>query len=73
MILRPGIINHPLSALGRLAIFLNQEMGRIVIFFFKGLFLIFSLPVQLSKILSKKSPDQLIEMLKKKIEEQKKR
>lgn len=51
MILRPDIINYPLSALGRLAIFLNQEIGRIVIFFFKGLFLIFSLPVQLSKII----------------------
>jgi len=51
MILRPGIINRPLSALGRLTIFLNQEIGRTVIFFFKGLFLIFSLPVQLSKII----------------------
>ncbi len=51
MDLRLGIVNHPLSALGKFAIFLNQEMGRIVIFFFKGFFLIFSLPFQFSKII----------------------
>jgi len=51
MDLRLGIANHPLSALGKFVIFLNQEMGRIVIFFFKGFFLIFSLPFQFSKII----------------------
>ena len=43
--------HHPLFALGRFVISVNQELGRIATFFFKGLFLIFSLPFQLSKII----------------------
>jgi phospholipid/cholesterol/gamma-HCH transport system permease protein len=40
----------PLTALGRQAIFLVQELGRISIFFFKGIYLIFSPPLAISKI-----------------------
>jgi phospholipid/cholesterol/gamma-HCH transport system permease protein len=50
MIAHLGIINHPLTSTGRLASCLIQEMGRIVTFFFKGFFLIFSHPLQLKKI-----------------------
>lgn len=45
------MFKHPISTLGRLSISLNQEMGRIVLFFIKGLFHIFSLPLQISKII----------------------
>jgi phospholipid/cholesterol/gamma-HCH transport system permease protein len=48
----PIIAHHPLAALGRMAIFLNQEMGRIVVFLFKGFFLIFSFPFQGFKIIA---------------------
>ncbi|MFC1825639.1 MlaE family ABC transporter permease [Thermodesulfobacteriota bacterium] len=44
------ISHHPLSAIGRWAITLNQEMGRILLFFLRGLSLIFSFPLQISKI-----------------------
>jgi len=46
-----GVANHPVSAIGRWAIFFTQVMGRVIIFFFKGFFLIFSFPLQISKIL----------------------
>lgn len=45
------IVAPPISGLGRFTIFLTQEMGRIAVFFFKGFLLIFSLPIQLSKII----------------------
>ena len=45
------VVKMPLSALGRLTISLIQEVGKITIFFLKGLFHIFSLPLQLSKII----------------------
>jgi len=45
------LANNPLALLGRFTIFLVQELGRAGIFFFRGFFLIFSLPVQLGKIL----------------------
>ena len=47
-------IDSPLNliaALGRLTISLVQEIGRIGLFFFRGLFHIFSLPLQLGKII----------------------
>ena len=43
--------NNPFAALGKWATNLNLEMGRIALFFFKCFFLIFSLPLQLSKII----------------------
>ena len=46
---RAGIMTVPLSALGRYAIFINQEMGRVLIFFVQGLLLIFSFPFQFTK------------------------
>ena len=46
-----GIVTPPVSALGRLTIFLVQEMGRMAIFFSKGFLFIFSLPLQLLKII----------------------
>ena len=49
MMMRLAIVEDQLSAFGRLTIFLIQEMGKITIFFFKGFFLIFSLPLQISK------------------------
>lgn len=45
-----GMVTAPVSATGRLTIFLIQEMGRIGVFFFQGLVCIFSLPFQLFKI-----------------------
>ena len=42
-------IKQPIPALGRLTLAFIQELGRIAIFFFRGFFLIFSLPVQFSK------------------------
>ena len=51
MILPFRIVNNPLEALGRSAINLNQEMGRIAFFFFNSFFLIFSPPIQISKII----------------------
>lgn len=48
---RLGIVTPPVSALGRLTIFLIQEMGRMAIFFSKGFLFIFSLPLQLLKII----------------------
>ena len=47
---RLEILLSPLSALGRQAIFMILELGRISIFFFKGIYLIFSLPLAISKI-----------------------
>jgi len=41
----------PFNALGRLTILLIQEMGRIGTFLFKGFVLIFSLPLQISKVI----------------------
>ena len=46
-----GIVTPPVSALGRLTIFLVQEMGRMAIFFSKGFLFVFSLPLQLLKII----------------------
>ena len=46
-----AIVKTPLMALGRLTVSLIQEMGRIAMFFFKGFFLIFSLPLQIYKII----------------------
>lgn len=46
-----AIVKTPLMGLGRLTVSLIQEMGRIAIFFFKGFFLIFSFPLQISKII----------------------
>ncbi|MFH1489375.1 MAG: MlaE family lipid ABC transporter permease subunit [Pseudomonadota bacterium] len=46
------MISQSLSAVGRMSIFLNQEIGRIIIFFLKGFFLIFSLPFQAYKIIN---------------------
>jgi phospholipid/cholesterol/gamma-HCH transport system permease protein len=46
-----GIVTPPVSALGRLTILLIQEMGRMAIFFSKGFLFIFSLPLQLLKII----------------------
>ncbi|MGD8367219.1 MAG: hypothetical protein PVG78_06245, partial [Desulfobacterales bacterium] len=43
--------NNPVAALGRSAIFLVQELGRVGIFFVRGFFLIFTLPVQLGKFI----------------------
>jgi len=40
-----------LPCAGRWAIFLNQEMGRILLFFFRGFLLIFSYPFQVYKII----------------------
>ncbi len=48
---RLGIVTPPVSALGRLTIFLIQEMGRMAIFFSKAFFFVFSPPVQLLKII----------------------
>ena len=42
---------NAIISLGRLTIFLNQEIGRIVVFFAKGFFFIFTLPFQFSKII----------------------
>lgn len=49
MFITSSLIN-PLTALGRGTIFITREMGRIGIFFFKSLTLIFSRPFQISKI-----------------------
>ena len=46
-----NIIGNPLSAIGRLAISVNLELGRMVIFLFRGFIHIFSLPLQISKII----------------------
>lgn len=51
MIADLGIIHHPLASMGRLTASLIQEMGRIVTFFFRGFFLIFSLPLQVKKMI----------------------
>ncbi|RLC28266.1 MAG: ABC transporter permease [Deltaproteobacteria bacterium] len=47
----PGILGSPISALGRTVIVMNRELGRVVIFFLKGLILIFSFPFQFSRII----------------------
>lgn len=47
---RVSSLINPLTALGRGTIFITREMGRIGIFFFKSLTLIFSRPFQISKI-----------------------
>lgn len=47
---RLSIIKRPLSALGKSAILPVREMGRIVIFFFWGVYHIFTLPFQTGKI-----------------------
>ncbi|RPH51898.1 MAG: ABC transporter permease [Desulfobacteraceae bacterium] len=49
--IRSSVIINPLTALGRSTVFIVQEMGRIAIFFFKSLALIFSRPFQMSKII----------------------
>lgn len=49
MILPFDILKKPLSTLGRLTIFSIQEMGRVTVFFFQGVLLIFSIPLQISK------------------------
>lgn len=46
-----NIIGNPLSAIGRRAISVNLEMGRMVIFLLRGFLHIFSLPFQISKII----------------------
>ncbi len=46
---RVSSLINPLTALGRGTIFITREMGRIGIFFFKSLTLIFSRPFQISK------------------------
>jgi phospholipid/cholesterol/gamma-HCH transport system permease protein len=48
---RIALVKTPLSALGRLAIQPVQQMGRIAIFFFRGVFHIFTFPFQLAKII----------------------
>ena len=48
---KSGIIQAPLTALGRRTINLTQELGRIAIFFIKGLLFIFYLPFQFTKII----------------------
>jgi len=45
------IVNNSLTGLGRTAISMNMELGRIFLFFLKGFFLIFSPPFQLTKII----------------------
>jgi len=51
MIADPGVIHHPLASMGRLTAFLIQEMGCVVTFFFRGFFSIFSLPLQVKKMI----------------------
>lgn len=46
-----AMVKAPVPALGRITISLIQETGRISIFFFRGFSLIFSLPLQISKII----------------------
>jgi len=48
---RVSSLINPLTSLGRGTIFITQEMGRIGIFFFKSLALIFSRPFQIGKII----------------------
>jgi phospholipid/cholesterol/gamma-HCH transport system permease protein len=43
-------VKSPLVFLGRQTINMLAEMGRMALFFFKGLFLIFAFPLQISKI-----------------------
>jgi len=45
-----SIIINPFNKLGRLTIFFIQEMGRLGSFFFNGFLHIFSLPLQISKV-----------------------
>jgi phospholipid/cholesterol/gamma-HCH transport system permease protein len=47
----PSIILVPFNTLGKLTISIIQEMGRIGTFFFTGLLHIFTLPLQISKII----------------------
>ena len=49
--LRVSVLINPLTAFGRGIIFIVEEMGRIAIFFFKSLALIFSRPFQIGKII----------------------
>ena len=44
-------IKNPVMALGRYTIGFIQDMGRLALFFFKGFAHIFSLPLQIQKIL----------------------
>ena len=48
---RVSALINPFTALGRGIIFIVEEMGRIAIFFFKSLALIFSRPFQIGKII----------------------
>ncbi len=48
---RSGILQNPLIVLGRNAIFLTRELGRIAIFLAQGVAFIFHPPFQFSKIL----------------------
>ena len=48
---RLAVIFVPFNALGRLTVFFIQEMGRIGNFFFNGFIHIFSLPLQISKVI----------------------
>ena len=43
-------LKTPIAALGRFALEAVSELGRIALFFYKGFILIFSLPLQLTKI-----------------------
>ncbi len=47
-----AVVTAPISALGRLTLFLILEMGRTAIFFFRSFVHIFSLPLQISKIVN---------------------
>jgi phospholipid/cholesterol/gamma-HCH transport system permease protein len=51
MIKPDAAANNPAAVIGRTAIFLIQEFGRIGIFFVKGCILIFAYPFQLGKII----------------------
>jgi phospholipid/cholesterol/gamma-HCH transport system permease protein len=49
-LLHTALIN-PVAALGRYTIIFVQDLGRIALFFIKGFVLIFSLPLQINKVL----------------------
>ena len=46
-----SVLKAPLSTVGKWTLTFIQELGKISIFFLKGFFLIFSLPIQFSKII----------------------
>lgn len=47
----PAIIKNPVHGMGKDTLFIIQELGRIAIFFLKGLFHIFSWPLQFRKLI----------------------